>query len=88
MKLIDPKDITIKTGNKKSGKKSWLKVNKNMLYINRGRSRSYWLLNKSKPKMSFDDKNLTLRVSSNKIKFKKSKRYNSVKSILKKDLKK
>jgi len=84
IKLVDPRDITL---NKGGGKGSWVDVSKGMLYISRKNSgRSYWVLDKIRPKMTFNDKNLTLRVGHNKITFRSPKKYSQIKKILSKDL--
>ena len=84
-KLVDPRDISLDTKGGTGGRKSWITVSKHMLYISRHKGgRSYWVLSKIRPKMTFNDKKLTLRVGGNKITFRSPKRYAQIKILLSK----
>ncbi len=83
IKYHDPKDISLITPRNSGGKGSWITASKDMLYISRGNGgRSYWILSKIRPKMVFNDKNLSIQVGANKIIVKSIKKYEKLKKTI------
>ena len=70
-----------------SSKLAWVAVSDGYIYISRDKNRSYWVLRKMKPqerpKITFNDKQKTLRIGSNKIVVNSEKDYQLVKLLLK-----
>ena len=63
--------------------KGWAKITPYQLYISRDTSRAYWMLEKVKPKISFNSSKLTITVGKNKLVCKSSTEFENAKRLLK-----
>jgi hypothetical protein len=84
---LSRRDIDLYTGNKLQKTKSvWVSTSPGYIYISRDKGRAYWILSKFKrserPKISFNDKNNSIRIGTNKIVFKSPVKYRRSKTHL------
>lgn len=81
------KKLKLYVGSKlQTTKNSWVKISGGLIYISRDNNRMYWFLNKLKkserPKITFNDKQQTIKVGNNKIVVTRLTDYNKSKALL------
>ena len=81
------KKLQLYVGSKlQTTKSSWVKISDGLIYISRDNNRMYWFLNKLKkserPKITFNDKQQTIKVGNNKIVVTRLTDYNKSKALL------
>lgn len=80
--------ISVKRSNGKveKGRGVWISVSKGYVYLAYASGRVYWILTKipvaKRPKISFSDDGLVMRLNTYKITFNKKSDYNKVKRVL------